>query len=83
MARLRARLGQSEGKFVDLAPDPVGIALAGDELGQHARIELVLGDQHARGEGGGVVAGQDRDFDLAEHRPVVELGGDEVDRAAG
>jgi hypothetical protein len=55
---LKRRFGKGEGEGVDLVADPVGIALLADEAGEDARVELVLGDEHAGGEGLGVVAGQ-------------------------
>ena len=56
--------------------------VAAEELAEDARVELVLGDQHALGEGVGRVVGQHRDLDLAEDFAAIEVGGDEVDGGA-
>ncbi len=50
VAGLEAGFGQGQGEFADLAGDPVEIAGAAEILAEDARVELVLGDQHALGE---------------------------------
>ena len=50
---------------------------------ERERIESVLLLEHARGQPLGVVARQDPDLRLGDDRPRIELGGDEMDRAAG
>ena len=79
--RLEAGFGKIEGDLADPRLDPRRVALAGDELGEDARVKLMLGDADAVGERLGGVPGQDRNLGLAEDRAGVELGGDEMDRA--
>ena len=83
MAGLEAGFGKREGEAADLGDDPLGIALAGDELAEDPRVELVLGDQHAGGERVGGVAGQHRDRDLAEDRARIDRLADQMDGGAG
>jgi uncharacterized membrane protein len=56
-----------------------GIEPALDEPGDRARIEAMLLREHARRERRLVVAGEHRHHRLGDDRPVVELGGDEMD----
>ena len=50
-----------------------------DQPGDRARIEAMLLREHARRERRLVVAGEHRHHRLRNDRPVVELGGDEMD----
>ena len=82
MGELLRRPRERERAFADLLEQPVAAGLAGHELGKHAGIELMLGDQHAGGEALGRVIRQHRNLDAPEHRSLVQFVGDEVDRAA-
>jgi len=54
-----------------------------DEPAHRARVEHMLGRQHAPRERGLVVAGQHRHHRLRDDRPVVQFGADEMHRGAG
>ena len=58
------RLGEGEGAFADFGEQPFGLALARDEVGEGAGIELMLRVQDAGGKSVGGVAGQDGDLRL-------------------
>ena len=83
VAGLRVRFRKGEGERADLRRDPVEVARPAEILGEDVRVELVLGDQHPLGQAFGRVAGEDRDFDLAENLAAIEVGRDEMDRRAG
>ena len=73
---------QGEGAVAQLGKKVLRIAGPGHEFGEHARVELMFGNQNPRRERIGGVAGQDRHPRLAEQRAVIELRRDEVDADA-
>ena len=83
MAGLEARLGQRQRQRADPRLDPRRVALAADELGEDARVKLVLGDQHPLGERRGGVAGQHRDLDLPQKLARIDFVADQMDAGAG